>query len=257
MLKISSFNVNGIRAAHRKGFTDWIEHCNPDVICLQELRAMEDQVPPSILELDYHGFYHSAEKKGYSGVGILSREEPIAIREGIGVDWVDKEGRVLMAEFKDVIVFSIYAPSGTTGEVRQDLKMHFLDVFLPFARKYLNGKKSVVFCGDFNICHTKIDIHNPTRNKNTSGFLPEEREWVTQLLDTGYEDIFRRLNEGKTDLYSWWSYRAASKKRNKGWRIDYHLASPDLLEIAEEAIIEKEWDLSDHAPVTITYGLNN
>jgi exodeoxyribonuclease-3 len=256
MLKISSFNVNGIRAAHRKGFTDWVEHCNPDIICLQEVRALEEQIPESISELDYHGIYHVAEKKGYSGVGILSRQEPIRVQEGIGVDWIDGEGRVLMAEFEDVIVFSIYAPSGTVGDVRQDLKMHFLEVFLPFAQKHLESEKPVVFCGDFNICHTEIDIHNPIRLKNTSGFLPEEREWVTQLLDCGYEDIFRCLNDGVTDLYSWWSYRAASKERNKGWRIDYHLASPDLLEIAEDAIIEMEWDLSDHAPVTVTYGLN-
>lgn len=255
MLKISSFNVNGIRAAHRKGFTNWVKQSDPDIICIQELRALRNQVPGPIKKMDYHEAYHIAEKKGYSGVAIFSREEPLRVERGIGLDWVDTEGRVLMAEFENLIVFSIYAPSGTTGSDRQELKMEFLEHFLPFAQEYLSGDKPVVFCGDFNICHTAIDIHNPKRNKNTSGFLPEEREWVSRMLEIGFEDVYRRLHEGETDLYSWWSYRAASKERNKGWRIDYHLTSPNLLEAAEEAVIEKEWNLSDHAPVSITYKL--
>lgn len=255
MVKISSFNVNGIRAAHRKGFTDWIEHSDPDIVCLQELRALEHQVPQEIQALDYHAVYHTAEKKGYSGVGILSKEPPLRTCSGIGVDWIDREGRVLMAEFENLYVFSIYAPSGTTGDVRQDLKMEFLDVFLPFAQTYLEQDKPVVFCGDFNICHTEIDIHNPQQNKNTSGFLPEERAWVTRLLECGYADVFRELNQGETDLYSWWSYRAASKERNKGWRIDYHMACPRLLPAAESACIERKWNISDHAPVSVCYTL--
>lgn len=255
MLKISSFNVNGIRAAHRKGFTDWIDQSDPDIICLQELRALKHQVPVPIQKSDYYGTYHTAEKKGYSGVGILSKEEPIRIQKGIGVDWIDKEGRVIMAEFEELAVFSIYAPSGTTGDARQDLKMEFLDHFLPFAQQYLDDEKPVAFCGDFNICHKPIDIHNPKRNKNTSGFLPEERAWVTELLDIGFEDVYRRLHEGEPDLYSWWSYRAASKDRNKGWRIDYHMTDPELLEAAENAVIEMDWDLSDHAPVSISYNV--
>ena len=255
MLKISSYNVNGIRAAHRKGFTDWVDESNPDIICLQELRAEKEQVPREIRELGYHEAYHTAEKKGYSGVAIYSRQEPLRTEAGMGLDWVDAEGRVLKAEFEDLIVFSVYAPSGTTGDERQTLKMEFLEYFLPFAQKYLSKEKPVVFCGDFNICHTEIDIHNPKQNANTSGFLPEEREWVTRLLQTGYEDIYRRLHEGETNLYSWWSYRAASKERNKGWRIDYHMGSPKLLAAAEEAIIEMKWDLSDHAPVTVSYDL--
>lgn len=253
MTTISSFNVNGIRAAQRKGFTDWIEQSNPDIICLQELRAEEHQMPKAIKKLPYHEVYHTAEKKGYSGVGILSRQEPLSVRHGIGVDWIDAEGRVVMAEFKELIVFSIYAPSGTTGDERQELKMKFLDHFLPFAEKYLTGNKPVVFCGDFNICHKPIDIHNPNQNKNTSGFLPEEREWVSLLLETGFEDVYRNLHQDEPDLYSWWSYRAASKERNKGWRIDYHMASPSLNEMARKAVIEMEWNLSDHAPVTISY----
>lgn len=255
MLKISSLNCNGIRAAHRHGITDWIDECDPDIICLQELRAMEHQVPNPIQDSEYHAVYHTAEKKGYSGVGILSKEEPIRTVKGMGVDWIDSEGRVIMAEFEDLIAFSIYAPSGTTGDERQDLKMEFLDHFLPFAQEFLSHYKPVVFCGDYNICHKAIDIHHPKRSHNTSGFLPEEREWVTKLLETGFEDVYRRLHEGEPDLYSWWSYRAASKDRNKGWRIDYHMSSPDLLEAAQEADIEMSWDLSDHAPVTISYNI--
>ena len=255
MLKISSLNVNGIRAAHRHGFTDWVDQADPDIICLQELRAMEHQVPGPVQKLNYHEFYHTAEKKGYSGVGILSRQEPIRIEKGLGVDWIDSEGRVMMAELENLYVFSIYAPSGTTGDERQDLKMEFLDYFLPFAQKFLSRDKPIVMCGDYNICHKPIDIHNPKRNKNTSGFLPEEREWITRLLQTGFEDVYRSLHKGEEDLYSWWSYRAASKERNKGWRIDYHMSCPKMLNAAKEASIEMEWDLSDHAPVTISYDL--
>lgn len=252
-MKISSFNVNGIRAAHRKGFQDWVNESNPDIICIQETRALQNQIPGPIQKLDYHQHYHVAEKKGYSGVAIYSKEKPLDVKRGIGVDWIDAEGRVLMAEFEDIIVFSVYAPSGTTGDIRQDLKMEFLDYFLPFAQKYLSGEKPVIFCGDFNICHKPIDIHNPKQNANTSGFLPEEREWVTRLLETGFEDVYRRLHEDEEGLYSWWSYRAASKERNKGWRIDYHLTSPGLLDAAKEAKIEMKWDLSDHAPVSVYY----
>lgn len=255
MLKISSLNCNGIRAAHRRGFTDWVAQEDPDIICLQELRALEHQVPGPVQKLDFHKTYHTAEKKGYSGVGILSKEEPITTVKGIGVDWIDNEGRVLMAEFEELIVFSIYAPSGSSSDERQELKMEFLDHFLPFAEEFLNKDKPVVFCGDFNICHKPIDIHNPKRLKNSSGFLPEEREWVTQLLERGFEDVYRQQHKGEDELYSWWSYRAASKERNKGWRIDYHMTSPLLLKKAKKATIEKEWDLSDHAPVTVTYNL--
>lgn len=255
MIKISSYNVNGIRAAHRKGFVNWAEESNPDVICIQELRALQNQVPKEVKELGYHEYYHVAEKKGYSGVAIYSKQEPIRVKEGLGVDWIDKEGRVIMAEFESYKVFSIYAPSGTTGDIRQDMKMEFLDNFIRFGKKHVAEDKPAVFCGDFNICHTEIDIHNPSKQHNTSGFLPEERAWVSAFLDAGYEDVFRKLHPGKEDLYSWWSYRAASKERNKGWRIDYHLATPELAEKAALAEIEKKWDISDHAPVTISYDL--
>ncbi|HET8865317.1 MAG TPA: exodeoxyribonuclease III [Gracilimonas sp.] len=255
MVKISSYNVNGIRAAHRKGFNDWVKESDPDIICIQELRALPEQIPGDIKTLDYHEAYHIAEKKGYSGVAIYSKSKPLNVEEGIGKDWIDAEGRVIMAEFEKFRVFSIYAPSGTTGDIRQDMKMDFLDNFIRFGEQFVKDGKPSVFCGDFNICHTEIDIHNPSRQHKTSGFLPEERQWVTDFLDKGYEDVFRKLHPDKEDLYSWWSYRAASKERNKGWRIDYHLATPELAKKAVNAEIEMKWDLSDHAPVSIEYDL--
>lgn len=247
--------MNGIRAAYRKGFMDWLEKSNPDILCLQEMRASSDQIPTQIREAGYFEVHHVAEKKGYSGVSIYSRNEPDVIEVGMGTDWIDQEGRVCCIEVNGITVFSVYAPSGTTGDLRQDVKMRFLDAFYAFASKKLWEGKAVLFCGDFNICHEEIDIHNPKQNKNTSGFLKEERDWVTSFLDLGYEDVFRKLHHGEPDLYSWWTYRAGAKAKNKGWRIDYHLATPALAEKATEATIEKEWDLSDHAPVSIIYDL--
>ena len=255
MIKISSYNVNGIRAAHRKGFLDWVEESNPDIICIQELRADEHQIPEEVKSLSYHQYIHIAEKKGYSGVAIYSKEEPLNVFEGIGTDWIDKEGRVLILEFDTFYVCSVYAPSGTTGDIRQDMKYKFLEAFYAFGEEYLNKEKDIVFCGDFNICHEAIDIHNPEKQHNTSGFLPEERKWVTRFLEMGYQDVFRNLHENETDLYSWWSYRAASKERNKGWRIDYQLATAALAKKAARAEIEMKWDISDHAPVSVVYDI--
>jgi len=256
MLRISTLNVNGIRAAERKGFTDWMAKSHPDIICLQELKALESQIPKSIGKLNYHSWYHPAEKKGYSGVGIISRIEPLNVIIGFGLDWADAEGRVLMAEYEHFRLFSIYFPSGTTGEIRQELKYEFMNYFFNFSRQFLRDDKPTIFTGDFNIAHTEIDIHNPIANKNNSGFLPEERKWVTKLLDIGYIDAFRSQHPEEKDLYSWWSYRAASKKRNKGWRLDYHLITENLADTVVKANIEKKWDLSDHAPVTIDYDLD-
>jgi len=252
-IKISTYNVNGIRAAERKGFSDWVKTSQPDVICLQEIKAVEDQVPQEVLDLGYHATWHSAEKKGYSGVAILSRIKPDLIKAGMGFDWIDSEGRLLMYEYPEFRVFSLYLPSGTTGSVRQDIKMKFLDVFNEFTRKLLSDNKPFVLCGDFNIAHTEIDIHDPVRNKKTSGFLPEEREWFTRILETGLHDVFRRQHPKAVDLYSWWSYRAASKSRNKGWRLDYQLACKAMNARAIEAEIERDYDMSDHAPVSVVY----
>ncbi len=255
MLKISSYNINGIRAAHRKGILEWLDQSTPDILCLQETRAEKEQFPDEILDLGYHKSFVSAEKKGYSGVSIFTKQEPLAVEEGMNVEWIDREGRIIMNEFDEFKIYSVYVPSGTTGDHRQDLKMKFLDDFYQFGESVLNDEKPAIICGDFNICHTEIDIHNPKQNKNTSGFLIEEREWVSSFLELGFVDVFRDLHKDVPDLYSWWSYRARSKEKNKGWRIDYHFAPPKLASKAKEAVIEKDWDMSDHAPVTISYDL--
>lgn len=255
MIKISSYNINGVRAAHKKGLLPWIVETSPDIVCFQELRADIDQIPAELKDLDYHQIYYSAEKKGYSGVAIYSKIEPVKIVEGIAIDWIDEEGRVVMAEFEKFRLFSVYVPSGSSGDKRQELKMKFLEDFLPFCESYIDDPKPTLFCGDFNICHEEIDIHNPAQQHKNSGFLPEERAWITDLLELGYEDVFRNLNKDEVDLYSWWSYRAASKQRNKGWRIDYHFATPELAKTAKKAYVEKECDMSDHAPVTIIYDI--
>lgn len=254
-IKISSYNLNGIRAAHRKGLIDWFTTSQPDIVCFQELKATEDQVPDEVKALPYHAYYHSAVKKGYSGVAIFTKEQPLRIQHGMGVDWVDEEGRVILAEFESFMVVSLYAPSGTTGDVRQDMKFKWMEAFPAYVETLRKSGKPFVICGDFNIAHTEMDIHNPKANAKTSGFLPEERAWVTQFLKAGMHDVFRDLHPNTLDVYSWWSYRAASKSKNKGWRIDYHMANPEMAQKAQTAEIEKDWDLSDHAPVSITYNV--
>ncbi len=255
MVKVSSYNINGVRAAVKKGFVDWVESSAPDIICIQELRAEESQLPKEFKELAYHKYYHTAEKKGYSGVAILTKDEPLKIHEGIGIDWIDAEGRVLTLEFEQFNIVSAYFPSGTTGDIRQDMKMKFLEDFLNLGKEIVASGKPTIVCGDFNICHEEIDIHNPAQQHKSSGFLPEERQWVSDFLEVGFEDVFRNLHQGEKDLFSWWSYRAASKARNKGWRIDYQMVTKDIAGKGKLAVIEKDWDISDHAPVTINYDL--
>lgn len=255
-MKVSSYNVNGIRAACKKGFVEWLTTESPDVVCIQELKADETQIPPELLACDYHAYWHPAQKKGYSGVGILCKEEPISVEIGCGLDWIDSEGRVIAVEFEKVFVYSLYFPSGTTGDVRQNVKYEFLDAFTKFIeQKRKSTDKELILCGDYNIAHTEIDIHNPVSNKNTSGFLPQEREWFTHFLERGYHDAFRGIHPEKKDVYSWWSYRAGAKKNNKGWRIDYHLVTAALTPLIQNAYITSELDFSDHAPVTLDYEL--
>ena len=252
---ISSYNVNGIRAAVKKGLLSWLDQTSPDIICFQEIRASEVEVEASLPETVYHAYHAVAEKKGYSGVSIFSKEPAIKVERGLGVDWIDAEGRVILAEFETIIVVSAYFPSGTTGDVRQDMKMEFLEHMTRYATQLLKRNKPLLICGDFNICHKEIDIHNPSKQHKTSGFLPEERAWVDEFLNTGYYDAYRVRYPEKKDTYSWWSYRAGSKSRNKGWRIDYHMISSDLVSRVQDANMEKEWDMSDHVPVTITYSI--
>jgi len=252
---ISSLNVNGIRAAERKGLSQWLQSTGPDIVCLQEIKADENQVPESLKNTGYNGFYFPAVKKGYSGVGILTKEKPDRVQTGIGVDWIDAEGRVIMAEYSGFRVFSVYAPSGTTGELRQDMKYRFLDDFERFINPYLSDAKPTLLCGDFNIAHREIDIHNPVANKNTSGFLPEERRWLSGFINSGFADAFRNHVGDIPDLYSWWTYRAGAKERNKGWRIDYQLVTQNIDQNVSRAVLERDLNVSDHVPVTLRYDL--
>jgi exodeoxyribonuclease-3 len=250
-MRIITYNVNGIRAAMNKGLMDWLGSAKPDVFLVQETKAMAEQVDRlAIEEAGYRDFWHSAEKKGYSGVAILSRMDPDHIEVGCGIDYIDREGRIIRADFGDISVMSVYIPSGSSGDMRQDLKMTFLDDFLDYITELRKERPQLIIGGDFNICHEAIDIHDPVRNKTVSGFLPEEREWVTNFLSSGFVDSFRHFNKDP-HFYSWWSYRANARANNKGWRIDYNMVTENLKERMQRAVILSEAVHSDHCPVML------
>ncbi|MEM7037370.1 MAG: exodeoxyribonuclease III [Bacteroidota bacterium] len=249
--KIISYNVNGIRAAGRKGLLDWIAEVDPDVVCFQELKAREVDLDEDLAKPEgYHAYLHSAEKKGYSGVGIWSKEEPKHVEVGCGIEKYDREGRVIRADFEEYSVISVYMPSGTTGGPRQDFKEEFMADFYTYIKELKEKFPRLIVSGDYNICHKEIDIHNPVANKNSSGFLPHERQWVTDFIEMGFVDSFRLFNPGP-DLYSWWSFRAQSRARNKGWRIDYHMVTEALRENCRSHIIHKDAVHSDHAALEL------
>lgn len=247
-MKILSYNVNGIRAALNKGFADWLNAAEPDVICLQETKALEEQIDTSLFEqLGYRHFWHSAQKKGYSGVAILTKTNPINVQEGTGIEHMDIEGRVIRADFKNISVISLYLPSGTNLN-RLEYKFKFMDDFQDYINSLKKNYPRLVICGDYNICHRAIDIHDPVRNKNVSGFLPEERQWIDTFINCGFVDSFRYLNP-EPHQYSWWSYRANARINNKGWRIDYNLVSDNLKNKIKRAYLLPEVKHSDHCPV--------
>jgi len=251
-LKIISYNVNGIRAALKKGLIDWLADENPDIFLVQETKAKPHQIEKDSFEsAGYHVFAHSAEKPGYSGVAIFSKKKPDHVEEGCGIEKYDREGRVLRADFGELTVLSTYFPSGSSSEERQAFKMEFLNDFMPFAESLVKQRRKVLISGDYNICHRPIDIHNPVSNKNSSGFLPEERQWVTDFLDAGFIDTFRYFRGDETDRYSWWTYRFNARKKNLGWRIDYHMVSRDLEPQLRNADIMDDVFHSDHCPVLI------
>lgn len=251
MTKIISYNINGIRAAIRKDISSWLEHENPDIVCFQELKAYSSQFQDSVFtDLGYNCYWHSAERPGYSGVGILSKQKPNKVTHGLGNKKYDIEGRVIRADFSDFTIISVYMPSGTTGEIRQSYKMDFLEEFVFFIQKILKQQKNIIISGDFNICHQAIDIHNPIANKNSSGFLPEERNWVSAFLELGFIDSFRFFNSSP-NKYSWWTYRFNARKKNLGWRIDYNMASDSLQKRLISASILSEIVHSDHCPVMV------
>jgi exodeoxyribonuclease-3 len=251
MTKLITYNVNGIRAAIRKGFLDWLTVVDADIILLQETKAQPDQVPVFDLEaLGYKTFWHSAEKKGYSGVAILTRIEPDDVSEGMGIDEYDREGRLLRADYGETSVISVYHPSGATGETRQAYKMKWLDDFYDYVGNLKKERPNLVISGDYNICHKPIDIHDPVRNARSSGFLPEERDWMTKFIDSGFIDAFRHFNT-EPHNYTWWSYMANARTRNLGWRIDYHMASLPLESKLKRSVILSEAMHSDHCPVLL------
>lgn len=250
-MKIISYNVNGIRAAMGKGLDQWVQQASPDVLCLQETKAQLDQLPLSTFEaMGYKGYFVSAEKKGYSGVGILTKQEPDAVYYGMGHALYDSEGRVIRADFGDLTIVCVYIPSGTTGDVRQTFKMEFLADFATFINTLRQTRPNLIVCGDYNIAHKPIDINHPERQVGVSGFLPEERAWLTQVIDSGMIDSFREFDH-RAEQYSWWTYRMGARKRNAGWRIDYHLVAALLRERMIGAGIMQEVVHSDHCPVWV------
>lgn len=250
-MRIISYNVNGIRAAITKGFLNWIQQANPDVICLQEIKATPDQIP--LIDVELSGFpYHywfPAQKKGYSGVAILCKTKPNNVVFGTGINHMDFEGRNLRVDFDDFSVMSLYLPSGTNSD-RLDHKFKYMDDFQHYVDELIKEVPNIIICGDYNICHEAIDIHDPIRNKTVSGFLPEERAWLDKFMKRGFIDTFRVFNK-EPNNYSWWSYRANARANNKGWRIDYCLASEPLKNRVTRAVILPEAKHSDHCPVLV------
>jgi len=252
MLKILSYNVNGIRAALGKGFIEWLKAENPDIIGLQETKAQPDQIDSALFEaLGYRCYWFSAQKKGYSGVGILTKLQPKHVEYGMGIEKYDFEGRFLRADFDDFSFVSVYHPSGSSGDDRQAFKMQWLSDFQNYVNTLKTEFPNLILSGDYNICRLWIDIHNPAQNQTTSGFLPEEREWFAQFVATGFADTFRLKYPELKDQYSWWSYRAAARERNKGWRIDYHIVTENLSDKIDDAFIRPAAMHSDHCPVGI------
>jgi len=249
-MKIISYNVNGIRAALKKDFIGWLKSANPDVICLQEIKAMKEQLDLQIFEdAGYkYNYWYSAQKKGYSGVAILSKTEPNHVEYGTGIETMDFEGRNLRADFNGVSVMSMYLPSGSNMD-RLQFKFNYMDEILDYLSDLRKTIPNLVVCGDYNICHEAIDIHNP-KMKGVSGFLPEEREWLSKFIDTGLIDSYRYLNPEKQE-FSWWSYRANSRANNKGWRLDYAMVTQPLQEKIKRAVILTEAKHSDHCPILV------
>ena len=232
----------------KKGFIDWLNITKPDILCLQETKAMKEQVDVALIEKQgYHHYWFSAEKKGYSGVAIFSKKNPVNVSFGSGISHMDFEGRILRLDFEKLSVMSLYLPSGTNIN-RLEYKFKFMDEF----RVYIDNLKlkfpNLIICGDYNICHQAIDIHDPIRNKTVSGFLPEERDWLNRFINSGFVDSFRFLNP-EPNQYTWWSYRANARKNNKGWRIDYALVSESLKKNISKSFILSEAYHSDHCPV--------
>ena len=255
-MRVISLNLNGIRSAAKKGVYPWLATGHADVVCLQELKA---QAPDLSLEMlnppGYHGYFHYAEKKGYSGVGLYSKKQPEQIVEGLGIPEIDAEGRYIEAVYGDLSVVSLYLPSGSSGEERQAAKFAFMERFLPRLEALANSGREFILCGDWNIAHREIDLKNWKSNQKNSGFLPEERAWMSDLFErVGLVDVYRRLYPGhEGEAYTWWSNRGQAWAKNVGWRIDYQIATPGIAAKARAASVYKEQRFSDHAPLIVDY----
>ena len=250
MAVILTYNINGIRAALKKDLDSWIDSSKADIVCLQEIKAKPEQFNVEVFnKLGFECFINSAEKPGYSGVAILSKIKPKNVEYGCGIEKIDFEGRVIRADYDNYSVMSVYFPSGS-NPLRQAFKMEFLDLFYDYIQELKKTIPNLIISGDYNICHEAIDIHNPQRNKNTSGFLPEERDWVTKFIASGFVDSFRHSNT-EPHNYSWWSYRANSRVKNLGWRIDYNMISESLLPNLNRSVILSQAVHSDHCPVLV------
>jgi exodeoxyribonuclease III len=250
-MKILSWNVNGIRAAEKKGFLTWLLSSNADIVCVQETKADLGQFPQDLKDANGYRLYAaSAEKKGYSGVAVWTRFKPESVNTSLGIKKFDQEGRLLHLGFKKFDLLNVYFPNGGASEGRLKFKLEFYDSFLQFLLKLKSGKKGLIVCGDVNTAHKEIDLARPRENQNISGFLPVEREWIDKLISRGFIDTFRMFNQDK-DNYSWWDYKTAARERNVGWRIDYFFISECLKKGIKSAFIEKDILGSDHCPVGI------
>lgn len=248
-MKLITYNVNGIRAAFTKDFLGWLKLADPDIICIQESKAGNDQIDIESLEKNgYYSYWHSAVRKGYSGVGIASKVKPKNVIYGCGIESYDNEGRIIRLDYEDYSVISVYVPSASNID-RLEFKMQFCFDFLNYIKELKKEIPNLLICGDFNICHEAIDIHDPVRLKNVSGFLPMEREWMTKFInECELIDTFRFFND-QPDNYTWWSYRQNSRAKNKGWRLDYNFATNSLKDKLSRSVILKEVVHSDHCPV--------
>jgi exodeoxyribonuclease-3 len=253
MITLYSWNVNGIRAAQKKGFLDWLQQTSPDILCVQETKAHPDQLDDELRHPDgYHTYWASAERKGYSGVALYSRQEPQSVQIGLGIYDYDCEGRTIVAEYDGFILIGAYFPNGSRDHHRVPYKMAYKADFLAYCNQLRAAGKRVIFCGDVNTSHQEIDLARPRQNQNTTGFLPEERSWIDEVVSQGYVDTFRTFYPEQTDAYSWWSYIGGARSRNVGWRLDYFFASDDVRPYIHNAAIHPDIMGSDHCPVSLT-----